>query len=186
MNRSTYEGSARPGLSEGWQGRYALSGPMTLDDLLRDLRGRTSPLDLPEILGLLRGLELDADALAPFTRFDPRRYARNPVQRHGLHELLLLCWLPGQASPFHDHAGSACGVRVIRGALTETQAALAEDGALRARSHRESPAGSVVGSNAVDVHRMENRGAEPLVTLHLYSPPLGRMREWDEAAPAGP
>lgn len=150
---------------------------MNLQTFLIDLEARREPFDLPAILRLLRGAAPTAETLAPYVRFGATGYTRNLVRRTEACELLVLCWLPGQASPFHDHAGSCCGVRVVQGAIAETPVRR-RGHVLRPLPEVVTPAGGAVGSRGADIHRMANRGAEPAVTLHLYSPPLRAMREY--------
>jgi cysteine dioxygenase len=91
--------------------------------------------------------------------------------------LLALCWKNGQRSPIHDHAGSSCGIRVLRGTMTETRFEFAPNGHVKAVSSKDYGAGSVLGSQDFDLHQISNLQANDadLVTLHVYSPPLFRM-----------
>jgi cysteine dioxygenase len=89
--------------------------------------------------------------------------------------MLVLCWAPGQFSPIHDHAGSTCAVRVIRGTASETVYQQTEHEVLQQTSHWV--AGDVFGGSDGDIHAVGNFAPDdtPLVTLHVYSPPLTRM-----------
>ena len=46
----------------------------------------------------------------------------------GWYQAWVMCWRNGQRSPIHDHKGSSCAVRVLRGTLTETLFAFAPNG----------------------------------------------------------
>ena len=89
----------------------------------------------------------------------------------------MLCWRSGQRSPIHDHAGSSCGVRVLRGTLTETLFEFAPNGHVKATFSRDLPEGAVCGSEDADMHQVSNlqAGDADLVTLHVYTPPLRLM-----------
>ncbi len=97
-----------------------------------------------------------------------------------------MCWLPGQQSPVHDHGGSACAVRVIQGAATETRFDLAVDGLADLVDQCVFRAGDVVCSFDSDVHSLANIptvGEEhhwpvALVTLHIYAPHLKNSRKY--------
>ena len=39
-----------------------------------------------------------------FALFCPHKYARNLVEFNDNFELIILCWLPGQESPIHNHS----------------------------------------------------------------------------------
>ena len=80
-----------------------------------------------------------ADLLAPeHRRADPDRYRANLVHvaPDGAFSLLALVWLPGQATPIHDHL-SWCVVGVHQGAELESRYRLSADGECpRAGRHR--------------------------------------------------
>jgi cysteine dioxygenase len=151
-----------------------------LDALVRyldRLHGR-APLD--ELVAELRGLDVRCEDVAEFIRFSERGYARNLVRAGAWYYLLVLCWKNGQRSPIHDHAGSSCGVRVLRGTLTETRFEFAPNGLVKAVASRDHAPGSVVGSADTDMHQVSNlqAGNADLVTLHIYSPPLVHMNTY--------
>jgi cysteine dioxygenase len=148
-----------------------------LDALVGYLDGLCDRAPLEELTARLRRLDLGADDLAPFVRFSNRGYTRNLVCGGRWYNVLVLCWRNGQRSPIHDHAGSACGVRVLRGTLTETLFAFAANGHVKAVTSRDFGPGSVIGSQDADMHQISNlqAGDADLVTLHVYSPPLLHM-----------
>ncbi len=145
-----------------------------LVDYLDRLEGR-APLD--ELTARLAELSIDCDQLHEWMQFTPLHYARNLVAAGPWYNLLVLCWLNGQRSPIHDHVGSSCGVRVLRGTMTETQFEFSANGLVLATGSRECPAGSIIGSEDLDLHQVSNlqAGTADLVTLHVYTPPLRYM-----------
>lgn len=106
---------------------------------------------------------IDAEALCAVARFANDRYVRLPMHRTEGFEVRLLCWLPGQSSALHGHGTSACAFRVLRGLATET---------LLGGGVRRIGVGQVVAADSGTVHQVANEGPEPLITLHVYSPPL--------------
>src|SRR3954454_20828383 len=55
----------------------------------------------------------------------PIGYSCEPYTRIVLHrdeslEVVLICFAPGQTSSVHDHRGSNCVIRVVRGKILET------------------------------------------------------------------
>jgi cysteine dioxygenase len=131
-------------------------------------------LPLAELTSKLRELDIDLDALRPFMRFSPERYQRNLLREGPAYHALLLCWKNGQRSPIHDHRGSSCGMRILRGVATETLFARADNGLVFPVSSRQLPPDTVAGSQDDDIHQVSNLqpGSADLVTLHVYSPPL--------------
>ena len=118
--------------------------------------------------------------LRPFRSFKPGTYARHRVMRNEHVELLVLCWLPGQRTPIHDHNGSYGAVRVCEGVMWETTFALNDERELYYRSAREWNAGEVTDANVPDIHQLGNPecSGRNLVTLHLYAPPLGVLNTY--------
>jgi cysteine dioxygenase len=149
----------------------------TLADLIAYLDGLSERAPLDDLLDVLAHAEVDPVDLAQHVRFSPQGYTRNLVRAGPWYNLLVLCWKNGQRSPIHDHHGSSCGVRVLRGVLTETRFEFAPQCRVKAVASRDLAAGSVCGSSDLDVHQVSNLqdGDDDLVTLHVYSPPLYLM-----------
>jgi cysteine dioxygenase len=161
-----------------------------LPDGLRRLVERLERLDRPatieELRQWLNDVQIDRAALAPFVRFQESCYCRNPVCDSPHFELLCICWKSGQSSLIHDHEGSACGVRVMVGELTETIFDLVHDSSVRSRNVNRYITGSVCSSVDKDIHQITNHqpdGSE-LITLHIYSPPLVTMNSYSLERPA--
>jgi cysteine dioxygenase len=155
----------------------------SLIDYLESLHG---PASLPELTARLREIEINWNDLQEHMRFSDRGYTRNLVRGGDWYYLLVLCWKNGQRSPIHDHRGSNCGVRVLRGVATETLFDQAPNGLVRAITSRDHPPGSVLGSRDTDMHQISNlqAGDADLVTLHVYSPPLVHMGTYSLVTPA--
>ena len=149
----------------------------TLDELFDYLDGLDDRADLADLLIELSQLQVRCDDLAEFVRFSSKGYARNLVRSGPWYSALVLCWQNGQRSPIHDHLGSSCGVRVLRGTMTETVFEFAPNGHVKAVSSRDLGPGGVCGSQDYDLHQVSNlqSGDADLVTLHVYSQPLMRM-----------
>jgi predicted metal-dependent enzyme (double-stranded beta helix superfamily) len=83
-----------------------------------------------------------------------------------------ITWLPGQASPIHGHL-VWCAYGVAEGILTEEQFTpsleVKKSVAYRAGELAERDLEKTV------VHRVSNRGAAPLVSLHLYGVAAERL-----------
>jgi DMSO/TMAO reductase YedYZ molybdopterin-dependent catalytic subunit len=148
-----------------------------LDPLFRYLEGLTGQAPLEELTTLLRRLSVTADDLAEFVHFSDRGYTHNPVRSGRWYQVWVLGWKNGQRSPIHDHKGSSCGVRVLRGTMTQTLFVMAPNGHVKAVRSDDHAPGGVVGSVDTDMHQVSNlqAGDADLVTLHVYSPPLLRM-----------
>ena len=149
--------------------------PAPLRRLCESLEAATEEGAIPlEVMrDQLDRLEDNLQMLAPWWIFDACTYRRNLIRRTADYEALLLCWLPGQRSPIHDHRGSGCAFRVIEGVVTETLYEPAKNGLVCAASMRWLPPGTICASREFDVHEVANTQPQAnLVTLHVYSPPL--------------
>jgi cysteine dioxygenase len=149
----------------------------TLDELFDYLDGLDGRAPLAELVRRISRLDVAFEDVAEFAHFSDRQYTRNLLKAGEWYNIVVLCWKNGQRSPIHDHAGSSCGVRVLRGTATETLFDFAPNGLVRAVSSRELPEGAVTGSQDSDMHQVSNLQADEadLVTLHVYSPPLYYM-----------
>ena len=149
-------------------------------------------LSLRSILDWFGEAPLTLQDVASYLIFRPERYVRNRLHDGPAYQALVLCWRNGQRSPIHNHRGSHCGVKVLRGVATETIFAKAPNGLIVPVRSRDLPQGHVCASADEDIHQVSNlqAGGADLVTLHIYSPPLLRMdvfsldtpavREWDD------
>jgi cysteine dioxygenase len=148
-----------------------------LQAMFRHLDTLTGRPDLARLVEELSRFDIDLECLSEHLHFAESGYKRNLVRAAPNYHAWLLCWRNGQRSPIHDHSGSACVVRVLRGTLTETFFERAPNGHVKASFSRDFAQGSLMGSEDTDIHQVSNLQAEgaDLVTLHVYSPPLHRM-----------
>lgn len=152
---------------------------MKLDELLDRLDAHAGPIPIGELVKWLEAVDLDPDDVAPYVRFCDEEYQRNLLREGPGYQALILCWKPGQASPIHDHRGSACGVRVVQGTATEIVFEIG-DGPMQERETHHLQAGGVCGSYDTDTHIVVNQHeTDPLVTLHVYTPPLRNYRRYE-------
>ena len=146
--------------------------PEALHRLIALLR-QPGDVDLDVVAGAMRALDCSPSMLGEAVCADQANYVRTLLYRDARSEMLLLTWLPGQMSPAHDHGASGCVVRVVCGTATEHLYGCAEDAAAdRNGVVRSFGPGHVLQAPDDSCHTLGNSGSEPLVTLHVYSPPL--------------
>ncbi len=147
---------------------------MRLDAFFDRLDEYPDSVPLEKLVAMLRGLELSRDDVEHAIAFDDHHYKRNMLHYGGSYAALILCWKDGQASPIHDHQGSACGVYVVDGTGFETKYFRGKDGQLVEGPTTTFCKGEVCGSFDSDIHVLYNNqgGGRDLVTLHIYTPPL--------------
>jgi len=137
-----------------------------------DRMGRPVPID--RLVALEEQLDVTLADLGEHVRYGEECYRRNLLHEGAGYQAWVLCWKPGQKSPIHDHRGSACGVKVVSGTVTETVFSYDGTGVAEGET-RLLPEGGVCGSYDTDIHEIANRGSKGLVTLHVYTPPLATM-----------
>ncbi|MCC6360899.1 MAG: cysteine dioxygenase family protein [Phycisphaerales bacterium] len=154
--------------------------PLTLADFLADLDQYTDRVPLAELTERLAALDITEADVRPFANFGPHTYQRNLMHSGPAYSALILCWRSGQRSPIHDHFGSSCGVKVIKGTARETYFDRTPHGYVYATSARDLPEGGVCGSQDDDMHEVANLQppGRDLITLHVYSPPLTQMHTY--------
>jgi cysteine dioxygenase len=159
---------------------------ITLAAFLKELDAYEGRVPLALLTDRLRALDVKWDEIEPFVRFADDTYRRNLMHVGPGYHALVLCWRSGQRSPIHDHRGSSCGVRVLRGTAAETIFLRTPEGHAFPTRTRELHEGFCCGSQDADIHQISNLMApgEDLVTLHVYSPPLLVMGQYSLTDPA--
>ena len=153
-----------------------------LIDYLSSLDGRPN---IPSLQEKLEATKITAEELGQFVGFNKQGYRRNKVFESEEVELLCLCWKSGQRSPIHDHAHSVCGVKIILGTATETVYEMTPGGYIKPTHSADYPAELVMVSQDSETHQIANLQEldSDLVTLHVYSPPLRKMRTYSIDSP---
>ena len=114
--------------------------------------------------------------------FDPSERWYTRIARERNWEAWLLSWLPGQHTPWHDHGGSSGALVVLRGRLSEATAVEPDRfGARRDGQVRELRHGDLRAFGPRHLHRLDNLGSEPAVSLHVYAPGLREMNDYELA-----
>jgi predicted metal-dependent enzyme (double-stranded beta helix superfamily) len=121
------------------------------------------------------------DLLTPEQRVsNPARYQQHilHVEGDGSFSIVSLVWLPGQATPIHDHV-SWCVVGVHEGQEHESQYRLVGEGSaahLIESGHSSNPTGTVAAyAPPGDIHKVTNRGPGLAISLHVYGADIGKL-----------
>ena len=163
--------------------------PAALRSLLATFADATGPMPLARLETLLRELHVGGDDLGDAISIDSGGYVRTLVFENAHFEVLVMAWLPGQRSPIHDHAGSACGVKVVAGRAREQLYRLRGDGHAEPTVERFLEPGGTTAAFDRDIHDFGNAVPAPasprdiLATIHVYSPPPAPTQKYT-AAPA--
>lgn len=113
--------------------------------------------------------------------FDPRHYHRRTLSRTDKLEVVLVCFTGHQSTSLHDHGGSECVVRCLRGMAHETvyKRDCTDDGIYVVRSG-PIVEGDIVSVAPDELHQITNMKGGGTVFLNFYSPPLPPLGRVDE------
>lgn len=153
--------------------------PAALQPLLAYLNSLTDErADLEKLKNLLTASQLTLADVEPFLHFEDDCYCRNLLAESPWFNVLVLCWKSGQRSPIHDHAQSVCAFKVLTGVCSETSYAFSPCGQVVPVRTKDFHAGEIVASHDSETHQVSNLqpAGTPLVTMHIYSPPLKTMK----------
>jgi predicted metal-dependent enzyme (double-stranded beta helix superfamily) len=102
---------------------------------------------------------------------DHRHYASLHRDEHV--DVWLLCWTDRNDTGWHDHDVSSGAVRVVRGALVESNPRIGGD-----HLTVEVGAGESFSFGPEHIHRLTG-ATDRAVSIHAYSPPLVRMGQYE-------
>lgn len=109
----------------------------------------------------------DRDRWRHLLRYDPDQRFSALISRSADEEVWLLSWLPGQGTDLHDHGASTGAFTVVTGELSESVARRVAGGEVVRELHSVSTGQSRVFGPGY-VHEVCNRGADPVVSVHVY------------------
>jgi predicted metal-dependent enzyme (double-stranded beta helix superfamily) len=116
-------------------------------------------------------------------RLNPASRWYEQIHLDDSHEVWVISWLPGQATGFHDHGGSAGAFTVVLGTLMERRVVGGQ-----ASGHVLAKPVGASGARSFGpryIHDLRNATAASVaVSVHAYSPPIPRMTRYD-LTPAG-
>src|ERR1051326_6772624 len=146
---------------------------MNLSDAIEELTHKAKEMRLPDLRRLISDLKPERSEIEPYIHFTPDRYARNLVRKGKDFECLVLCWLPGQRSPIHDHGTSICAVYTVEGTLCADNYRKTATGHIRADYSEDFKPGSVLSIQTTEIHQVSNlQDSQTLISLHFYLGPL--------------
>lgn len=150
-----------------------------LQSLIVKLDELGSNTTLVGVANALTQAKLSYDDVAPYIRTTPSAYHRGRVIQRDWYELLVITWLPGQSSAPHDHAGSVCAFKVIRGTAIEGEYTVGPDGYADLEYESTIAEGQLSAGEDASAHTVRNPSdTELLVSVHVYAPSLRNLRRF--------
>lgn len=146
---------------------------MNLESAIQELKYKAKEMKLPDLRRFIANLKPEKQEIQQYIQFTDDRYARNLVCKTSDFECLLLCWLPGQRSPIHDHGDSICAVYTVEGVLCADNYRKTANGHIRADYSEDFRPGSVLSIQTTEIHQVSNlQDSRKLISLHFYLGPL--------------
>ena len=140
---------------------------------MRSVAAVMAPLE-PEVLAQVAASLVDESRSVPLPPGDHRRWVHLVATED--YDAWLIAWPSGAALGMHDHGGSSAAVRVLVGELEERHCDIDHAADVRVRRLR---AGEGVRFGPEHVHALRNDGSIEVLSVHVYSPPLGQMSYFD-------
>jgi len=140
----------------------------------------------PNVKNLLEEYTKKFEDWKDYVNFNEIKYCRNLINVNDTLELIVLCWLPNQESPIHNHAGQRCWAAVLDGTIEETHFLFKDtmkttgEGCL-VESHKHSFPAKTVSfiSDDIALHVLRPINNQQGITLHLYSKPISQCNIYD-------
>ena len=125
--------------------------------------------EMKKIIGNYNG-----DCIDKYKFFSSNNYKKNLIYRNKDYELFLICWMPGQISKIHNHSDNGCVFKILEGVMTEFRYDTKNLKLIEKIDYNNKTTEFI--SNETAYHKFGNLGITPSVSLHLYSPPLQKIR----------
>jgi predicted metal-dependent enzyme (double-stranded beta helix superfamily) len=136
------------------------------------------PLSRSRMREIARQVARSPEAWEQLVRMDPASRWHQRLCSAADYDVWLESWLPGQATGWHDHAGTSGVLVVARGELEERVSVL--NGVFTQVRHIPEGVSRRMGRR--QVHNVANVSLAPAVSIHVYSPPLGATRGYEIGA----
>ncbi|MCH5584691.1 cysteine dioxygenase family protein [Shimazuella sp. AN120528] len=112
----------------------------------------------------------------------PLHYGRNVIFRTKLFEVIVLQIPPYVETPIHDHGESFCSVKVVDGVLYNRVYHIDKtSGDLEQIREERYEQNNYFVVTQDQIHSMYNPNNQPLITFHVYSPPIENNHIYSEA-----
>ena len=129
-------------------------------------------LDQAELEALVDQLAREPERWAHLVDYSDEKRVFVSLYRDDYVDVWLLCWTRENDTGWHDHDVSSGAVRVIQGALLESNPRIGGEPAMRV-----VPAGEAFSFGPDHIHRLTG-DHDRSVSIHAYSPPLWRLGQY--------
>src|ERR1700691_4663807 len=152
-----------------------------MSTMIRSASAATVPgrlLGARQLADVLRRLAASPAEWLTRVRLNPAGRWYERIQLDDSNEVWVISWLPGQATGFHDHGGSAGAFEVVWGSLTERRVVGGVTTGQVLGKRVEAGESRAFGPRYI--HDVRNSATSAVaVSMHAYSPPLPLMTRYD-------
>ena len=152
---------------------------------IKSLEGLLRALDMCTgescVIDILSNANIPVSELERYYSWNDDHYTRNLLAKTKKFEVLLVCWEKGQSSAIHDFESNEAWIHPVSGKLKEERFIKSKDG-----EGLIQVSSVCLGKNDfsymknINIHRYTNVYDARTVSLVVFSPPIDKLRVYDE------
>jgi hypothetical protein len=148
---------------------------------IQELARRRELFTAGELMDLTVQIAIQGELWRPLIRYTTETRWYEALVLSDALELWLIGWMPGQATPIHDHGGAAGALTIASGRLIET---VHDDPSLTRPRRIIRDQGARARFSPHHIHSVANEGAVNATSIHAYSPAGLEMRLYGDGGAA--
>lgn len=129
---------------------------------------KNNQINFTELFEILKKAELDDFDINLV--FDEKNYTRNLVYKNDKFQLVLMCWPKNYESSIHDHNGSECFFKILKGVMLEKKYQISGNNLNLTDDKVINESTTSFLEKNDDIHQVKNIHNNFTITLHLYVP----------------
>lgn len=134
-----------------------------------------------QLKNAILSLNCTPDRIKPFVKApELLPYGRHVLFRNDQLELIVVQVPPGQTTGIHDHGDSIGCTYVVEGRMLNINFTVNGSGKANYEAEQKVAKGQFLNLGHGAVHSMNNPYSEPLITVHVYSPPLSGVTRYEQ------
>lgn len=134
---------------------------MTISFLINSIDAHLKENKLRSYANELKNLNIDS--VLEFISFNRDTYNKVILHQEDRFEVILICWLPNQKTPFHQHPKNGCLMKVFNGPLKDIRKIEGKT------IETIVPSDHITYIEGGETHMISNM-QEKAISIHIYSP----------------
>ena len=124
--------------------------------------------DIPNLVEILKNCGLENFNIN--LKYDEKKYTRNLIFKNNDFQLVIMCWPINFESSIHDHNGSECFFKILKGVMLEKKYEIFGEKLKLTNDNIITESSVSFLENNNDIHQVKNIHNNFVITLHLYVP----------------